>query len=96
MATSDIVAIGILIGFVIVGMKGYLRWLSGAVVGLALGVLVLAAVGFANNRAWLGETGDFVREGQIAPALGWQVDHVAEQAGVRLPAHPIDRMEPDR
>ena len=84
MVTSDIVAVVLVVLCALLGMRGCFRWLSGAVLGLIVGFVVLAAIGVVSDRPWSGQVGNFFREGSIAPSIGRQVKHVAERAGIEV------------
>ena len=84
MATSDIVAVVLLVLCVLLGMRGCFRWLSGAVVGLIVGFVILAAIGLASSQPWSGQVGSFFSEGAITPTIGRQVENMAQKAGIEV------------
>ena len=79
MATSDIVAVGLLVLCVLLGMRGCFRWLPGAVLGLIVGFMILVAIGMVSSRPWSGQVGSFFSEGSIVPSVGRQVKRLAER-----------------
>ncbi len=84
METSDIVAVVLLVLCALLGMRGCFRWLSGMVLGLIVGFVVLAAIGVVSSRPWSGQVGSFFNEGSIVPSIGRKVEHVTERAGIEV------------
>ena len=87
MATSDIIAIGVLVILAILGAKGKLRWVTGTATGLLLACVLLAVVGLLGRLPWFSNaTGDYLKGGTVIPAVTEQATHVGRRIGIRFPA----------
>lgn len=86
MATSDIIAIGVLGILAILGAKGRLRWVTGLATGLLLACVLLAVLGLLGPISWFSNaTGGYLDGGTVIPAVTNQATHVGTRMGVRFP-----------
>jgi len=86
MLLNDYIAIGILGLCVVLGLKGFFRWVSGAFVGLLLGALILI---IAAALCFVPFAGDRVRgpltRGIIVPHIAEQLQRVGRGIGLDVP-----------
>lgn len=82
METSDLIAIGILLFFVILGLLGSFKWLVQLFVGLLVGLLVLVFVSVvAENPKFDFLSRGIFKQGVIVPFIRKQVDPVHDLFG---------------
>ena len=86
MATSDIIAVGILVILAVLGAKGKLRWVTGLATGLLLACVLLAVVGLLGRLPWFSKvTGGYLDGGRLIPAVTNQATHVGRRVGLQFP-----------
>ena len=96
MTTSDIIATGVLFVLGLLGAKGMLRWVSGALTGLIAACLLLAVLGLLNQFQWFSNaTRGCFSGGHAVPSVTRQVVSVANRCGLRIsykqPAEEINK-----
>ena len=79
MQTGDIIAIGIVVVCVLLGIRGVLKWVIRAMAGLALGILILACIALLSGNAEFDQMSRSVfRKGTVMPLVRTQINHVGK------------------
>jgi len=79
MVMSDLIAIGILVICIVLGILGMLKWILRLVAGLILGVLILVGLGMlADNPKFNEASHGIFKDGVVIPCMRSQVRAVGE------------------
>lgn len=79
MATSDFIAISILIICAILGVLGTLKWLFRFIVGIILGVMILVCLGFLTENAKFNQASRGIfKGGVVIPCMRNQAYTIGE------------------
>lgn len=79
MATSDLIAIGILIFCIVLSVLGTLKWLLRFIAGVILGLMILACIGLLSDNPKFDKVSRGVfRGGVVIPCMKSQIQSVGE------------------
>ena len=79
MATSDLIAVGILIFCIVLSVLGTLKWLLRLIAGVVLGLMILACIGLLSGNPKFDKVSQGVfRGGVVIPCMRNQVRSIGE------------------